>query len=186
MDFTQRISKKSTGMTNDALAESVTSEGYTISSEGVRQWRTGATQPRSVEAVTALERALDITDGSLRDTLGWRAETSIEERVSRIEAALHAAGIPLEDVEYVPLNPGGEQSYATKDEAVRAARSDAARLRADAARVRSDAARVRRGSELDAYMTGASDERVGPPGDAERLADEALSSADGDAQSDAG
>lgn len=162
MDFTQRISKKSTGMTNDALAESVTSEGYTISSEGVRQWRTGATQPRSVEAVTALERALDITDGSLRDTLGWRAETSIEERVSRIEAALHAAGIPLEDVEYVPLNPGGDEL-------------DSLASRAYGELV------VRGNDPVLGGVTFRSADRS-----AEDLADEALSSADRDAQSDAG
>lgn len=116
MDFTQRISKEATGLTNQELAERVTRAGYRVGHEGVRQWRTGQTKPRSLEAVIALERALGIDDGSLRDALGWQPPRSIGERVDRIEEALRAHGILDEDDEPVP--PPRSQRVAAAKQAV--------------------------------------------------------------------
>lgn len=90
MDFTARITQKATNLSNRELAEAVTAAGYRISKEGVRQWRSGISKPGNLAAVTALEEALGIRDGSLRDALGWRAPVAIEDRIAALEREVEA------------------------------------------------------------------------------------------------
>lgn len=129
MDITDRISKQATGLTNEQLARKVTEAGYPVGTEGVRLWRKGEGLSR-FEAVTALERALGIDDGSLRDAAGFRAPVSLEQRVAVIESALKSHGILDENGE---VRPPSSQAEVVAKAAVSEATEARRRRRGDSA-----------------------------------------------------
>lgn len=79
MDFSEIISKRRNGLTNNDLAAAVTAEGYSVTGETIRLWRKGDTSPTRRPAASAVARALGVNEGIVFLSLGWTPPGADEE-----------------------------------------------------------------------------------------------------------